>query len=97
MLAALDFYLENPKQIVLAGKKDSLEAREMLNKIHGLYLPNKTLSFVDPDRPGTGRLSSMVLETPQQDRRVKAYVCHNFSCSMPVTEWEALKKLLVTR
>jgi len=23
-----------------------------------------------------------------------AYVCHNFTCSQPVTDWESLEKLL---
>jgi uncharacterized protein YyaL (SSP411 family) len=23
-----------------------------------------------------------------------AYVCHNFTCSQPVTDWDALEKLL---
>jgi uncharacterized protein YyaL (SSP411 family) len=28
------------------------------------------------------------------DGKATAYVCHNFTCSQPVTEWDALEKLL---
>ena len=101
MLGALDFYLERPKEIVLVGKKDSQETREMLRRIHQLYLPNKTLSFVDPERPDIGRASSLSAlggkGKTQKDGKLTAYVCHNFTCSRPVTEWEPLKELLMAK
>jgi len=28
------------------------------------------------------------------DGKPTAYVCHNFTCSQPVTDWAALEKLL---
>lgn len=97
MLLALDFYLERPKEIVLVGLKDSFEAKEMSRRIHSLYLPNKTLSFLDPKRPISGRWASMVQGKSPQDKPLMVYVCHNFTCSLPVTEWEALKGLLTVK
>jgi uncharacterized protein YyaL (SSP411 family) len=28
------------------------------------------------------------------DGKATAYVCHNFTCSQPATDWESLEKLL---
>ena len=49
MLAALDFYLEKPKEIVLVGDNKDPETAELLSKIHSHYLPNMTLQLVSPD------------------------------------------------
>jgi uncharacterized protein YyaL (SSP411 family) len=97
MLAALDFYLERPKEIVLVGKKESQETQQMLRQIHSLYLPNKTLSFVDPDRPDSGRIPSLVKGKTQQNGTLTVYVCHHYTCSTPATEWEAVKELLLSK
>ncbi|HXV84444.1 MAG TPA: thioredoxin domain-containing protein, partial [Candidatus Binatia bacterium] len=48
MLAALDFYLQKPKEVVLVGKKEDPETRELLARIHSLYLPNMTLQLASP-------------------------------------------------
>ena len=32
----------------------------------------------------------------QVDGKLTAYVCHNFTCSLPVTEWGALKELVTS-
>jgi uncharacterized protein YyaL (SSP411 family) len=49
MLAALDFYLEKPKEIVLVGDNKDPETAELLSKIHSHYLPNMTLQLASPD------------------------------------------------
>jgi hypothetical protein len=97
MLAALDFYLQRPKEIVLVGRRDTRESQDLLKKIHNLYLPNKILFFMDPDHPGTGRIPSLVKGKTQQNGKLTIYVCHNFTCSLPMTEWEALKELLLAK
>jgi uncharacterized protein YyaL (SSP411 family) len=96
-LAALDFYLEKPREVVLVGKKESPETQHMLNRIHSLYLPNKILTFLDPNRPVTGHLASMITGKSQQNGKLTVYVCHNFTCSLPVTDWEALKEMLLAK
>ncbi|MCI0528894.1 MAG: hypothetical protein L0Y56_15770, partial [Nitrospira sp.] len=97
MLAALDFYLERPKEIVLVGQRDAQESQDLLKKIHSLYLPNKILFFMNPDRTGTGKIPSLVKGKTQQNGKLTVYVCHNFTCSLPVTEWGVLKDLLLAK
>jgi len=95
MLCALDFYLNRPKEIVLLGEKNAIETREMVSRIHTLFMPNKTLRCLDPhDQSGTA-MPSVLNGRTQIERKLTAYVCQNFTCSLPVTDWGALKELLV--
>ncbi len=93
MLSALDFYLEKPKEIVLVGKNEEQGIQDLLARLHSFYLPNKTLRQVEPDEP-LDQISPLLQGKTQIDGRPTAYVCHNFTCSAPVTEWEKLRLLL---
>ena len=94
LLCALDFYLAKPKEIVLVGKRGTPEVRDLLAKIAGRYVPNKTLVLVDNDGKGTGYVPAAVKGKTTINGKPTAYVCHNFTCSQPVTAWEALEKIL---
>ena len=93
MFCALDFYLQKPREIVLVGKKEDPATQDLLKKIHALYLPNKTLQV---DEPGESlkAISPLLEGKSQLNGKPTAYVCHNFTCSQPVTEWQELKSLL---
>lgn len=93
MLSALDFYLEKPKEIVLVGKKDDQAQQDLLRKIHSLYLPNKTLQVIEPGEP-LEKISPLLAGKTQLNGKPTVYVCHNFTCSPPVTDWDDLKSLL---
>jgi len=93
MLAALDFYLEKPKEIVLVGDNKDPETAELLSKIHSHYLPNMTLQLASPD-DSLEKVSPLLAGKKQFDGRPTVYVCHNFTCSRPVVEWEELKPIL---
>jgi hypothetical protein len=93
MLSALDFYLEKPKEIIIVGKRDDPTATNLLRKIHSLYLPNQTLQTIDPDQ-SLDKVSPLLAGKGQLNGMPTVYVCHKFTCSQPVTEWEDLRKLL---
>jgi uncharacterized protein YyaL (SSP411 family) len=93
MLSALDLYLEKPKEIVLVRKKGDPVEQHLLKKIHSLYLPNKTLQAMDPGEP-LARVSPLLEGKTQLNGKATVYVCHNFTCSLPATEWNDLKQLL---
>jgi hypothetical protein len=95
MLCALDFYLNRPKEIVLLGKKNAAETREMLSRIHTLFIPNKTIRCLDSLDHSEPPMPSILEGRTQIEGKLTAYVCHNFTCSLPVTDWGALKELLV--
>jgi uncharacterized protein YyaL (SSP411 family) len=93
MLCALDFYLRKPKEIVLVGELKDPETRELAVRIGSLFLPNKTLRQVSP----TERLetaSPLLRGKSQVNNRATVYVCHDSTCSAPVTTWTELVPLL---
>jgi uncharacterized protein YyaL (SSP411 family) len=94
MLGALDLYLRRPKEIVLLGDRQANNTKALLAHIHSLFVPNKTLSCFDQEQ--SEHLPSLLAGKTQVDGKVTVYVCHNFTCSLPVTEWEALRELLLT-
>ena len=95
LLCALDFHLTRPQEIVLLGDKEAPATKEMLARIHGLFLPNKTLTCCDPHDPSAA-VPTVLAGRTQIEGKLTVYVCHNFTCSLPVTEWGALKELLET-
>ena len=95
MLGALDFYLSRPKEIVLVGDARAPETRQLVAHINSLYLPNKTVVCLDPQTVAAGQGPSALAGKVQIDGKLTVYVCHNFTCSPPVTDWGALKALLL--
>jgi len=93
MLSALDFYLEKPKEIVLVGEKKDQATKDLLHEIYSLYLPNMTLQVVEPGK-SLKEISPLLEGKHQIDGKPTVYVCHNFTCSPPVTWREELKGLL---
>ncbi|HEY1371194.1 MAG TPA: thioredoxin domain-containing protein [Candidatus Binatia bacterium] len=93
MLAALDFYLEKPKEIVLVGREEDTAMQDFLNAIDAHYLPNKTLELLAPDAPPE-KIPSLLQGKGQIGSKPTAYVCHNYTCSPPATDAGKLAELL---
>jgi hypothetical protein len=93
MLSALDFYLEKPQEIVIAGEPEDPATKQLLRGVHSTYLPNSTLQLVGSRAP-LREITPLLEGKGQIDGKATAYVCHNFTCSAPVTSWDELKSLL---
>jgi len=98
MLATLDFYVRKPQEVVLIGAPDAEDTQAMLRALHQQYIPNKVLFQIDPQHM-TAALEALPLlrdvlaGKAQVDGKATVYVCHNFTCSLPVTDPEALSTL----
>ena len=79
-------------QIVLIGSND--ETRKMADAVFAEALPNRILLRVfdgkslGPSHPAHGKT--------KQDNKPTAYICHGETCSLPITDIEALKSALKT-
>jgi uncharacterized protein YyaL (SSP411 family) len=96
MLVALDLTLSEPRQIVIAGDRDSADTRALLAEVHRHFVPHKVLLLADG---GDGqRYLGEKLEALRGMKRVEGkaavYVCQNFTCQAPVNDPKALSELL---
>jgi uncharacterized protein YyaL (SSP411 family) len=96
MLVALGLTLSEPRQIVIAGDRNAAETHALLTEVHRHFLLNKVLLLAD-GAEGQKYLEEK-LEALREMRPIEgkpaAYVCENFTCQAPVTNSEALGKLL---
>ncbi|MBI2881987.1 MAG: thioredoxin domain-containing protein [Candidatus Tectomicrobia bacterium] len=94
--AALDFYLDAPKEIAVLGPPGSGETRKFLREVHRRYLPNKVLALLDPsaDAGAAGREVPLLAGKSQVDGKVTVYVCQNYACQSPTSDLDAFAKLL---
>jgi uncharacterized protein YyaL (SSP411 family) len=92
MLCAVDFFVHKPRAIVLVGQRKAPETEALLQRIREQYIPNRTLTVIDPTRDEG--LPSLVEGKAQVGGKPTVYVCHDMTCSAPVTVWAELEPLL---
>ena len=86
-LAALDFYVSSPKEVVIIGPHNDPATEALLKTVNGNFHPNKVL--VGAEAPGEYDLP--LLESRGMiDGKPTAYVCQNYTCQVPVTTPEEL-------
>jgi uncharacterized protein len=92
LLAALDFHLATPREVVVAGEPGDEATRSLLDVVGERYRPNTILALrraADDDR--VEAILPLVAGRTPVDGRPAAYVCRRFTCRQPVTEPEALR------
>jgi uncharacterized protein len=96
MLVAVDDSLGKPRQIVIAGKKDSQETKALLKEIHRHFLPNTIVILADANegQKYLGEKNEAVRAMSLVKGKPAAYVCENFTCKAPVTDLKQLRHLL---
>ncbi|XP_072098846.1 spermatogenesis-associated protein 20 isoform X2 [Mobula birostris] len=84
------------KQVVIRGELEAPETRELLQCINAHFVPNKILLLADGNSESFLYQTLPFLPTLElKDGKATAYVCQNFSCSLPVTSVAELKALLI--
>jgi uncharacterized protein len=92
LLAALDFHLARPREVVVVGRRDAPDTRALLDVLASRYLPNTALAFADPDTLAEATAQLPLLEgRTMVDGRATAYVCEGFACRLPVTDAAGLE------
>jgi uncharacterized protein YyaL (SSP411 family) len=87
MLQALDFSLQEPKRVVVAGDPAALGTRTLLHAVHSVYAPNKVVL-------GTAGAVEPFARTLPAGAGAVVYVCTGTECKPPTSDAVALKKLL---
>jgi uncharacterized protein YyaL (SSP411 family) len=92
-LQALELHLEGPTEVVVIGRRETVEAAVLWRVVGSVYLPHHLLVAA---APGEAAPLAPARDRPAADGRATAYVCRSFTCSAPVTEPEALRALLAS-
>ena len=96
MLAACEFLLGEPREIVLVGDRGGADTEALVRTLHARFAPNRVALLVDSAQTrrrlaaGAPEIDSM----RQVDGRASAYVCRNYACQPPVFEAEKLAELI---
>ncbi len=99
LVAALDFSLSKPRQIIIAGQPDAPDTRALLRLVHERFIPNKILLVVDGGA-GQRQLTQwlpFIEGMARQNGRATAYICENFTCKLPTADLQEVARLLDTR
>jgi hypothetical protein len=87
-LAALDYYVSTPKEIVVMGNADDSATQALLREVHTRYIPNRIITGAAG--PITPTPSPLLEARALVDGVPTAYVCENYACQLPVTKAEDL-------
>jgi len=77
-----------PKEIAIAGKKDSEDTKGLLRAVHTQFVPNRIIAFIDPESAEASQLSKkipLLAGRKLVNGKAAAYVCENFTCKLPAT------------
>ena len=88
MLHALDFWLDEPRRVVLVGNNNSEGFQTLLRAAHSVYQPNKiVLGNIGEVEP--------FAKTLEAKNGATAFVCTGTACQPPTDDAEVLKKNLL--
>jgi hypothetical protein len=96
MLAACEFFLSEPREIVLVGDRGAADTDVLVRTVHRRFGANRVILLVDSEETraflaaGNPAIQSM----SKLDGRAAAYVCRDYTCQLPVSEAGALAELI---
>jgi uncharacterized protein YyaL (SSP411 family) len=96
MLAALDFALADPKQVVLVGSKNAADTQALFKTLHSHYIPVKITVGVEPNN--TTALSlfpSYIAAMTAVGGHATAYVCEHYVCKKPTSDLQEFDRMLL--
>ncbi len=95
-MAALDFSLSKPKQIIVAGQPNAPCTRALLRLVHERYIPNKILLLADggPGQKQPAQWLPFIQSVTQKQGRATAYICENYVCKLPTADPHVVARLL---
>jgi uncharacterized protein YyaL (SSP411 family) len=96
MLVALDYSLNKPRQIVIAGKPDAPGTKALMEQVRRHFLPYALVMLADggDGQKYLSEKNEAIRSMSPIDGKPAAYVCENFTCKAPVTDPKALAALL---
>jgi uncharacterized protein YyaL (SSP411 family) len=96
MLAACEWILSQPREIILVGEKEAVDTRALLRVLRRRFVPNRIVLLVDsPETQKTLAAGIPSIESMTKlAGQAGAYVCRNYTCQLPVSEADRFAELI---
>jgi uncharacterized protein YyaL (SSP411 family) len=96
MLAACEWVLGQPREIILVGEKDGADTRALLRVLRRRFVPNRIVLLVDSVETQKVLAAGIPSIEPMTklEGRAGAYVCRNYTCQLPVSEADRFAELI---
>jgi uncharacterized protein YyaL (SSP411 family) len=96
MMAACEFLMGDPRQIILVGERGGADTRLLLRELDSRFIPNRVVLLVDSAETRDALAAGIpaIGEMRRIDGRATAYVCRNYTCQLPVSEAASLGELV---
>ena len=93
-LVALDFFFGPSYEIVIVGKSQSRETKNMFQAVNTCFIPNKVVLFKEETDPSLDDIIGFVRSMKTIGGKTTAYVCRAFVCEKPMTEAKEILQYL---
>jgi uncharacterized protein YyaL (SSP411 family) len=96
MLAACEFLLREPREVVVVGERGGADTAALLRTLHTSFGPNRVVLLVDSPEVRRKLAAGIPAIASMQPigGRASAYVCTNYACQLPVFEPAELAALI---
>ena len=96
MVMALDFRLGPTQEIIIAGKANSPDVKQMLKLIHSTFSPDAVVLLHEPDNADSALYDIVPFINNQTaiDGKATTYVCEDYICKEPVHNIVEFEKLI---
>jgi hypothetical protein len=93
-LCALDLYLSDGLELVIAGQRRDRDSYKFVNAIYSSYLPNKVMCAYDPAGDVVNRDIQLINDRVMIDGKATVYICQQSVCMAPITDIRELSERL---
>lgn len=95
-LCGYDYSTSPSIEILVAGKRDSKDTKEMISAINSCFIPNKIVLFLPADENNNSiyKLAPYTKKYKMLDGKATAFVCRDYECSIPTTDISVMMELL---
>ena len=92
-LNAVDMLVNGHQEVAIVGGVDDERTLELLRVVNNDYHPNIITALAETDVADESEIP-LLIQRVMRDNTPTVYVCRNFVCAMPVTQPDAMRKLL---
>lgn len=95
-LIGVDFLLGPSREILIAGETEDPWVNKMLQTVRKKFLPEAVVVFHPAGTAGKDieKIAPFLKEQRPIEGKATAYICQNYACQAPVTEYEELVNML---